>query len=179
MRDIDLFKKYENMMYGLLDKYNLMKRKEDYIDLCYIGYTKAIKTFNGNKSTFGTYVYKCMEYELLTNFKKEKTNSRKLNNNLLSIEYEYENGSIENTLISDDNLQKDIIEQETLNELYKAIFKLNIKEQYIVLSSFNLIHTNKNICEACKKLEMSKATFYNLRNDALIKLKRLLEKNLV
>lgn len=170
---------YEAMMYSILKKYGLYDKREDYIDICYIGYTKALKYFEGGKSSFGTFVYRCMEFELLSYLRKEKTNTRKLNNNLLSINYEYENGSIENTLISDDNLQKDIIEQETLNELYKAIFKLNIKEQYIILSSFNLIHTNKNICEACKKLEMSKATFYNLRNDALIKLKRLLEKKLV
>lgn len=179
MREIEHFKKYEAMMYSILDKYNLIKRKDEYIDLCYIGYTKALKYYDGDKSSFGTFVYRCMEFELLSYLRKEKTNTRKLNNNLLSIEYEYDRGTLEDTLMSENNTEKEIIKQETINELYKAIFKLSIREQYVILNSFKLIHTCTNMNEVYKNLGISRSMGCMVRNKALAKLKRLLQEKQV
>ena len=41
---------YEAMMYSILKKYGLYNKREDYIDLCYIGYAKGIKKYDSTKS---------------------------------------------------------------------------------------------------------------------------------
>lgn len=179
MNEIDQFKKYKNMMYGLLEKYNIIQKKDNYLDLCYIGYTKALNNFDGEKSSFGTFAYKCMENELLAEFRKEKYIKNKVNNKVLSLNYEYESSTLGDMILDKTDIQRDLIYDETIRELYQAIFKLNIREQYIILNSFKLVNINNSMNEVYKKLEISRSTGCIIKNKALVKLKRLLKEKQV
>src|SRR5574344_1510860 len=109
---------YEEMMYFILKKYGLYDKREDYIDVCYIGYAKALKKYDSSKSKPATYIYKCIENELLQCLRKE--NAIKRQREELSTNYIYdENGHNLEDLISDDiDIENDFIEKEQNKELY-------------------------------------------------------------
>ncbi len=79
---------YEAMMYSILKKYGLYNKRDDYIDICYIGYAKALKKYDSSKSKATTYIYKCIENELLQCLRKE--NAIKRQRNETSLDYVYD-----------------------------------------------------------------------------------------
>ena len=79
---------HEGTMYAILKKYNLYEKKEDYIDICYIGYTKAVNNYDKSKASLRSYIYKCVENEILHELSKEKAQKRQREE--LSFDFAYD-----------------------------------------------------------------------------------------
>ena len=65
-----LVEENHNLIYSFLQKYNLAI--DEYYGLASIGLCKAGKTYNGDKSNFSTYAYKCMFTTVMGELRKNK-----------------------------------------------------------------------------------------------------------
>jgi RNA polymerase sporulation-specific sigma factor len=166
---------YEGMMYSILKKYGLYNKREDYIDICYIGYTKALKKYDSNKSKPATYIYKCIENELLQCLRKE--NAIKRQHEELSINYIYdETGhNLEDLISGDVDIENDFIKKEQNKELYNSIKNLTKREQYIIKSFFGLNCEAKTQFEIGERLGMTQTQVSRLKDKILLKMRGILE----
>lgn len=166
---------YEAMMYSILKKYGLYNKREDYIDICYIGYTKALKKYDSNKSKPTTYIYKCIENELLQCLRKE--NAIKRQREELSTNYIYdETGhNLEDLIRNDVDIENDFIKKEQNNQLCEAIKKLSKKEQYIIKYYFGLNCDEKTQNELAEVFNISQSQVSKIKNRALEKIRGMIE----
>lgn len=166
---------YEAMMYSILKKYGLYNKREDYIDICYIGYAKALKKYDSSKSKPATYIYKCIENELLQYLRKE--NAIKRQREELSINYIYdEKGHDLEDLISNDvDIENDFIKKEQNKELYNSIKNLTKREQYIIKSFFGLGCIEKTQYEIGEHLGITQTQVSRLKDKILIKMRGMME----
>ena len=166
---------YEKMMYFILKKYGLYNKREDYIDICYIGYAKALKKYDSSKSKAVTYIYKCIENELMQEIRKE--NAIKRQRQELSLDYVYDERGhdLEDLISSDVDIENDFIEKEQKNQLCEAIKKLSKREQYIIKYSFGLNCDEKTQEEIGKYLGVTQTQVSRLKDKILIKLRGMME----
>jgi RNA polymerase sigma factor (sigma-70 family) len=168
---------FEPMMYSILNKYNI-KDKEDYIDICYIGYVKALKSYDRKRSCFRTYVYNSIKNEVYHEIQRQNTAKRKGNN--LSLDYQYyqhdgDRYDLFDTISDNIDLEKEIIEKEKINRLYNAINKLNEKEKIIIIKYFNLDNSDCKKGNIKNEVNLSKQRVDDIRKNAIIKLRGMLE----
>ena len=166
---------HEAMMYSILKKYGLYNKREDYIDLCYIGYSKALKKYDSSKSKPTTYIYKCIENELLQCLRKENAIKRQRNETSLDYVYDERGHDLEDLISSDVDIENDFIEKEENNNLYNAIKKLSKREQFIIKYSFGLNCDEKTQSEIAEHLGIGQCQVSRLKDKILIKLKRMME----
>jgi len=166
---------YEPMMYSILKKHHLYNRREDYIDLCYLGFCKALKTHDASKSTFGNYVYRCMNNEVQKQLRHETANKRLTNDisyewcidtkNDLKPLYEAENDKIERV--------RELNEQQLLVEI--GLEALDDRERHVISHLFKLTDNNLSREELALHWGISPTHITNIKNKALAKMKRSLE----
>ena len=175
MNDDCNFKKYEPMFYSILKKYGLYSKRDDYIDLCYIGYSKAINNYNNKKSRLSTYIYKCIKNEILQELRKEKADKRQ--GIELSFDYVYDDkGHDFDDLIPDDiDLESELIERETSTQLCNALCSLTKNEQVIIKSLFQLDGFNKTQIELACEFNISQAQISRIKDKALEKMRGMVE----
>ena len=166
---------HEAMMYSILKKYGLYNKREDYIDVCYIGYAKALKKYDSSKSKPTTYIYKCIENELLCEMRKENAKKRQREEASLDYIYDEYGHDLEDLISSDVNIENDFIEKEQNNQLCEAIKKLSKREQYIIKYSFGINCDEKTQEEIGKYLGVTQAQVSRLKDKILIKLKGMME----
>ena len=166
---------YEKMMYFILKKYGLYNKREDYIDICYIGYAKALKKYDSSKSKPTTYIYKCIENELLCEMRKENAKKRQREESSLNYVYDENGHDLEDLISSDVDIENDFIEKEQNNQLCEAIKKLSKREQYIIKYSFGLNCDEKTQDEIGQCLGIKQAQVSRLKNKILTKMKRMIE----
>ena len=166
---------YEKMMYSILKKYGLYDKREDYIDLCYIGYAKALKKYDSSKSKPTTYIYKCIENELLQCLRKENAIKRQREELSLNYVYDEKGHDLEYLISNDVDIENDLIEKEQKNQLCEAIKKLSKKEQFIIKYSFGLNCDEKTQNEIGQCLGVTQVQVSRLKYKILIKLKRMME----
>ena len=166
---------YEAMMYSILKKYGLYNKREDYIDICYIGYAKALKKYDSSKSKATTYIYKCIENELLQCLRKE--NAKKRQRKELSLDYVYDEKGhdLEDLISSDIDIENEFIEKEQNNQFCEAIKKLSKREQYIIKYSFGLNCDEKTQSEMAEHLGIGQCQVSRLKDKILIKLRGMIE----
>ena len=94
-----------------------------------VGLCKAANTFDEEKSTFSTYAVRCILNEISHEFR-----SRKKHNGVLSLDYEYSNGSDEDVALKDMVVGQDDVEYvdttfiyQNLNPLECAIVECKLK----------------------------------------------------
>ena len=166
---------YEPMMYSILKKHHLYNRREDYIDLCYLGFCKALQTHDPSKSTFSNYVYRCMNNEVLKYTRHEMAQKRTRNevsyeeyydtrNDLKSL-YDAENGQIERV--------RELDRQQMLVEI--GLEALDDREKHIISHLFKLTDNNMGREELATYWGISPTHITNIKNKALTKMKRSLE----
>lgn len=115
---------------------------EDTFQIGCIGLIKGIKTFDPTKSTKkSTYYSKCILTELKMEFRTQQ--SKKRNGVVLSLNTKMnldEKNIVEFTdLIADEqNIEKEMMEKETKQELYDAINELSNMEKIIIIYTFGL-----------------------------------------
>src|SRR5574344_1956174 len=166
---------YEKIMYGVLKKYNLLDKKEDYIDICYIGYAKALKKYDSSKSKPATYFYKCIENEILQSIRKE--NAQKRQHEESSMDYVYDDhGHDLNDIISDNvNIEEDYIKKEQQQELLVSLNKLNNKEKIVIKYYFGIGCDELKEDEIAKILGVTRAQISRIKSKALLKLRGAME----
>jgi len=166
---------HEAMMYSILKKYGLYNKREDYIDVCYIGYAKALKKYDSSKSKVTTYIYKCIENEIMQELRKENAIKRQRDDLSLNCVYDEKGHDLEDLISSDVNIENDFIEKEQNNQLCEAIKKLSKREQYIIKYSFGLNCDEKTQDEIGQCLGIRQSQVSRLKDKILIKLKRMME----
>lgn len=161
-------KEYEKMMYFLLGKYKLLNQKDNYIDLCYIGYTKAINTYKEDKKTsFSSYAYSCMENELKMELRKNKMKKRQREE--LSLDYILDDQNNVYALVSSKYcLEEECIKNESEKNIRKAISILNEEEKCLIEEVY-INNLNKN--EIAKKYHIGISKINSILENAYNKLK--------
>lgn len=168
------FMKNEGIMYAVLKKYGLYNRRDDYIDVCYIGYTKAINNYDEAKGKLHNYIYNCVENELLTELRKENAVKRQRTECSADHVYDTCGASIYDIVADDIDLEADLIRKENNDYLHKAILKLSEQEQMIINSLFGLTKDIKTQAEVCRELNTNPAKVNQIKNKALAKLREML-----
>ena len=102
-----------------------------------IGLYNGIMTYDGS-SKKSTYYYKCIKNEILRSFQFKTSKKRKFQDNMKSIDYEYEEGTLEEVLADDTDIERDLILKETQHEVRKTIAKLKPKHQQILKMHFGI-----------------------------------------
>ena len=166
---------YEAMMYSILKKYGLYDKREDYIDICYIGYAKALKKYDSSKSKASTYIYKCIENEIMQCLRKENAIKRQRKESILDYVYDERGHGLEDLISNDVDIENDFIEKKQKNQLCEAIKKLSKKEQFIITYYFGIDCDEKTQDEIGKYLGVTKTQVSRLKDKILIKLRGMME----
>lgn len=164
----------EGIMYNVLKRYGLYEQREDYIDLCYIGYAKALNKFDKSKANIRTYIYKCVENEILQELRKEKAQKRQRYECSLDDEYDDRGHTFIETIADDIDLERDIICEETNKELCEAVNKLSYSERFVISHLFELNKINYTPNKICKVLNITTDQLEEIKTTALAKLKEML-----
>ena len=165
---------YEGIMYYVLKKYGLYSKRDNYIDLCYIGYTKAVNSYDSAKGSLKNYIYNCVENELLGELRKEKAQKRQREECSYDIEAD-DSGHTYIELIADDiDLERDLICEETNRELCEAVKRLPKSERFIISHLFELNEYNYTPNKICKVLGITTDQMEVIKDTALAKLKEML-----
>lgn len=133
------------MIYTFLQKYHLSI--EDYYDLAAIGLCKAGSKFDGSKSKFSTYAYKCMFTTVFTEIRDRKAEKRIQDYQVVYYQAELDdsNGEDTSTFLNyipskenvEDNVLSEIIFKEYMNKLKErdrqifALFSYGYKQREI------------------------------------------------
>lgn len=165
---------HEGTMYAVLKKYGLYDKREDYIDICYIGYTKALNSYDESKGTLRNYIYNCVENAIISELYKEKALKRK--HEEISIDFVYDQyGHDFNDLIpSNVDIEKEIVDTEQKEMLNKAIKKLSKEEQYIIQNLFNINGFCLSTGQLASKLHTNLNCILRIKEKSLMKLKEIL-----
>ena len=166
---------HEAMMYSILKKYGLYNKREDYIDICYIGYAKALKKYDSSKSKPTTYIYKCIENEIMQCLRKENALKRQREESSLNYVYDEKGHDLEDLISNDVDIENDFIEKEQNNQLCEAIKKLSKREQFIIKYSFGLNCDEKTQEEIGQCLGVTQTQVSRLKDKILIKLKEMMK----
>lgn len=102
-----------------------------------IGLYRAIMTYDGSTKP-STYYYTCIKNEILKIFQKKRLGKNRFHDNLRSIDYEYEEGTLEEILADDVDLERDLILKETQQEVRATIEHLKPKYQMILKLHFGI-----------------------------------------
>ena len=172
-----------NLIYYILGKLNLYHKRDEYFDIGMIGLVKAAKNFEPDKNyLFSTYAGSCIYKELLRYIRGEKSLKRKVNNNAISLnKIIYDNGentiSLEDTLISDFNIEEEILKKEEIEDLHIALSKLKLLELKVLEYTFGLNGAEElTQQELSKKYNLSQAQISRIKNKAIKKLREELKK---
>ena len=125
---------------------------EDMFQTGCIGLIKAVKTYNPDKcAAKSTYYTKCIKNEIdgvfrKNNMKKRSGTTISLNTNIT------DNLELQDTLADTINIEKTLIEKETLNVLYELIEELSYRDKIILILSFGLFNYDKKTQEEISKI---------------------------
>lgn len=110
---------------------------EDVYSTGRIGLYNGIMTYDGTTKP-STYYYKCIKNEILKSFKEKTSNKNRFANSMRSIEYEYEDGTLEEFLADDIDIERDLLLEETKKEVRATIMRLKPKHQQILMMHFGI-----------------------------------------
>ena len=166
---------HEGTMYAILKKYNLYEKKEDYIDICYIGYTKAVNNYDKSKASLRSYIYKCVENEILHELSKEKAQKRQREELSFDFAYDEIGHDLNDIIPSNENIESDVIKKEEVANLYKTIKKLDVKEQFIIRNLFGIDCVIKTQIELSNLLSISQMAMSKKKDKILLKMRGMME----
>jgi len=129
--------KHQNLIYHVLKKMNLYHAHDELYDLGMIGLIKGVDTYNPEKGSQTTYLYRCIYNAILMNFRKKQIPT-------ISIEEKItDNLTIAETVKDNYDFVEDLEKQWNLNQVYKVIDKLPTKEKEILIKYFGLFNTKR------------------------------------
>lgn len=146
------------MIYTFLQKYHLSI--EDYYDLAAIGLCKAGSKFNGSKSKFSTYAYKCMFTTVFTEIRNRKAEKRIQDHQIVYYQAEFDDSNGGDTSIflnyipSNENVEDNVL-SEIIFEEYMNKLKERDKQIFILLSDgYKQIDVSKIV--GCSQAQVSR-----------------------
>ena len=122
----------------VINKMGLWESREYYYEIGMVGLVKAAKCFDSSKGfTFSTYAIWCIKNTILLDIKRKKTSKEKANYNTVSLDAPVKSDGhsdifLADVLGSDFDIEEELIKQEELETLKKAISTLSIREQLIL-----------------------------------------------
>jgi len=166
-----IVKKYENNK----------EDSDDLISIGTIGLIKGIDSFSGSKNTkLNTYVARCIENEILMNFRNNKKRNKDISINE-SIGYDKEGNEI--TILDilktpTPDFALDIHKENNITDLKKYLDVLNDREKEIIIYRYGLYDSDEiTQKEIAKKLNISRSYVSRIEKRALSKILREFLKN--
>lgn len=161
-----------NLIYAFIQDHKVDYKYDDIIDLLYIGYTKAINTYDSSKGKFSTYAYTCMQamcygYDFLYNRRAMRSKDIKVVS--LNTPVGEEKDSELGEFIEDPttNIENEVELKLLLEDIYKGKEKLSFYDQYLFECYFEKNFTLERIG---KSLGISKERVRQRISKLIIKL---------
>lgn len=171
-----------NLVYYVLKKLGLygLENMEKYYDLGVIGLVSGANNYDPTLDIKpSTYLIKCIKNSILQE-KRNECRVFKFNlDNAISFEKQLsENFKVEDTIVSDINLEEDLLKKERYMELYAAIDLLSDMEKFIIFHTFGLLDFEIfNQQQLAKYFNVSQSYISRIKKRIYIKLKNILEKD--
>lgn len=172
-----------NLVYHILQKMNLYNQLDEYYDIAIIGLIKAAKNYDETKQiNFSTFAGKCIRNEILHYLRQQQSNRLKANYNTISLEKTVFKEKGNKILLIDKipgnvNIEQELINNEKIIHLYKAISNLSDSERFIIEHSYGL--NNKKILRQKQLAEItgqSQANVSRIIKKIFKKIKQEMEK---
>lgn len=171
-----------NLVYYVLKKLGLygLENMEKYYDLGVIGLVSGANNYDPTLDIKpSTYLIKCIKNSILRE-KRNECRVFKFNlDNAISFDKQLsENFKVEDTIVSDINLEEDLLKKERYMELYAAIDLLSDMEKFIIIHTFGLLDFEIfNQQQLAKYFNVSQSYISRIKKRIYIKLKNILEKD--
>ena len=162
------------LIYFTINKLRLGYMQDEIIDVAYIGYTRALNTYNEEKGSFSTYAYTCIKNEIGHYLAMKNNDVRKANNDVLSLNYVADDNDNDNELIDlikdDYDLESNTTNKILVEEICKVAKEVLTDKQYKV---FNLCYViGYKDYETAKILGVSRERIRQIKISLLTRLKR-------
>lgn len=156
---------------------------DELVSISIVGYSKALNAFDTERNVkFSTYAINCIKNEILFFLRKEKNHMKNSfsMNTVLSTDKNGNSLSMEETVSNIDNnersLEQDVVLNDDILLLRKALEYLTPKERYIITYRYGLDQGNvKTQREIAEIIGMSQANVSKIEKNILDKVKKILK----
>ena len=159
--------------------YSTAKNAEDLVSIGTIGLCKAVDTFNiHNGAKFATYAAKCIQNEILMNFRSQKKLAAEVSiNETIDVDRDGNPLTYIDVICSDEDIAEDVDRRMMTHKMRLYMERcLSPREQQILVMRYGLDGvaplTQKEIAE---KLKISRSYVSRIEKSALEKLREVLE----
>ncbi|MBR2336042.1 MAG: RNA polymerase sporulation sigma factor SigK [Clostridia bacterium] len=158
--------------------YSTSKNQEDLVSIGTIGLVKAVDSFNiDNGARFATYAAKCIQNEILMNFRAQKKHSSEISiNETIDVDRDGNPLAYIDVISSDENVAEEI-ERQIMSEAAMKCIKtvLNLRERQIIIMRYGLCGSRElTQREIAELLGISRSYVSRIEKSALEKLKSAL-----
>ncbi len=158
--------------------YSTSKNQEDLVSIGTIGLVKAVDSFNiDNGARFATYAAKCIQNEILMNFRAQKKHSSEISiNETIDVDRDGNPLAYIDVISSDENVAEEI-ERQIMSEAAMKCIKtaLNLRERQIIIMRYGLCGSQElTQREIAERLGISRSYVSRIEKSALEKLKSAL-----
>ncbi len=158
--------------------YSTSKNQEDLVSIGTIGLVKAVDSFNiDNGARFATYAAKCIQNEILMNFRAQKKHSSEISiNETIDVDRDGNPLAYIDVISSDENVAEEI-ERQIMSEAAMKCIKtvLNLRERQIIIMRYGLCGSRElTQREIAERLGISRSYVSRIEKSALEKLKSAL-----
>ena len=155
--------------------YSTSKNQEDLVSIGTIGLVKAVDSFNiDNGARFATYAAKCIQNEILMNFRAQKKHSSEISiNETIDVDRDGNPLAYIDVISSDENVAEEI-ERQIMSEAAMKCIKtvLNLRERQIIIMRYGLCGSRElTQREIAERLGISRSYVSRIEKSALEKLK--------
>lgn len=158
--------------------YPTSKEQDDLVSIGTIGLVKAVDTFNiDNGARFATYASKCIQNEILMNFRSRKKHSAEISiNETIDVDRDGNPLSYMDVISSDEDLPYEVDRQIMSARAINCINKvLSERERQIIIMRYGLFDSKElTQREIAEKLGISRSYVSRIEKSALEKLKNAL-----
>ena len=158
--------------------YSTSKNQEDLVSIGTIGLVKAVDSFNvENGARFATYAAKCIQNEILMNFRAQKKHSSEISiNETIDVDRDGNPLTYIDVISSDEDLSEEIDRQIMSSKALNCIkTALSLRERQIIIMRYGLFGTEElTQREIAEKLGISRSYVSRIEKSALEKLKSAL-----
>lgn len=134
-----LVEENHNLIYKYMSLYKL--NMDDYYDILAIALCRAAKFYDSSKGSFSTLAFVCFNEECHKEYISQNTYKRMINNNVLSLEYEYQvdghedssDVTLKDSIADVFDLEKSIEDKLTIESIKKILATIKPKERYVFI----------------------------------------------
>ena len=146
------------LIYVIMNELHCDKKdEEEYFFYGLMGLYKGIKNYDATKEIKETTFYtRCIKNEILARFNYKTRKKRDIRRNEISINTPIsKTHTIEDVLVSDVDIEKEIIKKEQLELLYKALNETkNTQYKQYILDFYGINRPKKKLCEIALKYDV-------------------------